>query len=312
MLSILLLVAAHGSLAACVAPQQSSLTSNASEVAVPEAISLLGRSLFRPEPAAETRDALELAVLEAEALVRADFAEENAVWLGRRLAGVYRYRDAIEAYTWGLEGFPDSFKLLRYRGHRYISLRHFDLAVLDLERAADLLYGLPPQYELREKDVSKAHPVTFQHNVFYHLGLAWYLQHEFELALDAYKACLATADNPDMLCGISHWLYMTLRRLGRDAEAAKVLEPIRADMEVRESTAYHRMLLMYKGEIAPEELVPADAEPILAVTLGYGLGNWYLYNGDRERALEIFQKLVETPYWMAFGCIAAEAELVRM
>jgi hypothetical protein len=47
-------------------------------------------------------------------------------------------------------------------------------------------------------------------------------------------------------------------------------------------------------------------------TVGYGLGNWHLYNGNRKKAKEYFQRIVGTTYWPAFGFIAAEAELSRM
>ena len=46
-------------------------------------------------------------------------------------------------------------------------------------------------------------------------------------------------------------------------------------------------------------------------TLGYGLGNWHLYNDDLERAVAIFRRVTSGPYWPAFGFIAAEAELAE-
>jgi hypothetical protein len=72
---------------------------------------------------------------------------------------------------------------------------------------------------------------TLQGNIWYHLALAHYLKHDFERALPAWREALATATNDDMLVATSDWLYMTLRRLGRDAEAAAVLEPVRAGTE---------------------------------------------------------------------------------
>jgi hypothetical protein len=124
---------------------------------------------------------------------------------------------------------------------------------------------------------------------------------------------MEVSKNPDMVVATSHWLYMTLRRLGRDAEAARVVEPIRADLDVIENTAYHRLLLMYKGELPVDSLLSASSSGALDdVTTAYGVGNWYLYNGDAARAREIFQRIVATGNWPAFGAIAAEAELRRM
>ena len=70
------------------------------------------------------------------------------------------------------------------------------------------------------------------------------------------------------------------------------------------------MLLMYKGLLTPDELLDLDSVSDLDLaTLGYGLGNWYLYNGQPDRAVEVFRRLIAGPYWPAFGYIAAEAEL---
>jgi hypothetical protein len=111
-------------------------------------------------------------------------------------------------------------------------------------------------------------------------------------------------------------MYMTLRRLGHHAEARALLDPITADMEIIENDAYHRRLLMYKGEVEPEELLDLRAvddpdQALNIATQGYGVGNWYLVQGDPEQAREIFLRIVDGTSWAAFGYIAAEAELAR-
>jgi hypothetical protein len=47
-------------------------------------------------------------------------------------------------------------------------------------------------------------------------------------------------------------------------------------------------------------------------TQGYGVGNWYLYNGDTSKAVTIFEKIVTGKSFSSFGFIAAEVELARM
>ena len=120
--------------------------------------------------------------------------------------------------------------------------------------------------------------------------------------------------NPDMLVATSHWPYMTLRRLGRVSEAAALLEPIDAEMHIIENVSYHRLLLMYKGDLAAETLVEeADAAGGLEnATLGYGLGNWHPYNGRRKLAEAVFRNIVKGPQWATFGYIAAETDLQRL
>ncbi|MFQ5674631.1 MAG: hypothetical protein ACE5G1_01940, partial [bacterium] len=60
------------------------------------------------------------------------------IWLGRRMAYLWRYRDAIEIYSEGIKKHPNNAKLYRHRGHRYITVREFDKAIADLEKAAKL------------------------------------------------------------------------------------------------------------------------------------------------------------------------------
>ena len=108
---------------------------------------------------------------------------------------------------------------------------------------------------------------------------------------------------------------MTLRRLGRDVEARRVLEPVTADMDVIENGDYRRLLLMYKGETTPERLLADAAKERSGVgyaTVAYGVGNWHVYNGRPGKALQLFLELVQSPQRTSFGYIAAEAELERM
>src|SRR5688500_13981092 len=279
-----------------------------------EAMSLLGQPLARPVLAEETRRRYEEALAEARQRNYADPGDADAIiWLGRRTAYLGRYRDAIEIYTRGIQRHPGEARLYRHRGHRYITIRELDRAIADLERAAALTRGDDDEIEPDGLPNARNTPTsTLQSNIWYHLGLAYYLKGDFEQALRAYRACMDVSKNPDMLVATSHWLYMTLRRLGRDAEAARVLEPIRPDLDVIENGAYHRLLLMYKGDQPVDSLLVTSSSAALDdVTTAYGVGNWYLYNGNRARAEQIFERIVAAGNWAAFGAIAAEAELSR-
>ena len=171
----------------------------------------------------ERRAHLEGNLREAEVAYRAAPEDEDAIiWYGRRLAYLSRYRDAVEIFSRGLELHPDSYRLLRHRGHRYISLRQFDDAVADLSRAAELAAGLPRETEPDGAPNALDIPLSNTHfNIWYHLALAHYLRGDFEAARDAYLECLEHSDNPDLLVATTDWLYMTYRRLGED-EAADI------------------------------------------------------------------------------------------
>jgi hypothetical protein len=104
---------------------------------------------------------------------------------------------------------------------------------------------------------------------------------------------------------------MTARRLGRDDQARRLLEPITKDLKVIENGSYHRLLLMYKGEIPEAELMKTVDAGLELVTTGYGVGNWHFYNGRTDRAREIWKRILDTDQKAAFGYIAAEAEMAR-
>jgi len=287
----------------------------AAQAPQPEATSLLGTPLVSAPPTGETKVRLEADLAKAKADYDRDPASADAaIWLGRRLAYLGRYRDAIDAFTQGMARHPNEARLYRHRGHRYITIRRFDLAVSDLGRASQLVAGKPDEVEPDGAPNKAGIPrSTLQSNIWYHLGLAQYLSGDFAGALASYREGMKVSRvNDDMLVATSDWLYMTLRRLKRDEEARQVLEPVREQMDVLENGAYHARLLMYKGLRTPESVLNLNtADDIQIATEGYGVGNWYLVNGDRARAKEVFDRVLAGKAWTAFGFIAAEADVKR-
>ncbi len=278
-----------------------------------EAISVLGDTL-RATPIPPERGAqLEADLAEARAAYEADASADAIIWLGRRTAYLGRYREAIDIYSAGIERYPDDARLYRHRGHRYLSTRRFERAIDDFEQAASLVRGHPDEVEPDGQPNARNVPTsTLQSNIWYHLGLARYVTGDLEGALDAYRECMAVSNNPDMLVATSHWLYMTLRRLGRDEEAAAVLAPITADLDVIENGSYHRLLLMYRGELEPQALWGGEGDALGNATVGYGIGNWQLYNGREDEARSTFERVLDTGQWASFGYLAAESELARL
>lgn len=287
----------------------------AAQTAKPEATSLFGKPLYRVELSADTRRTLEanLATAEAE-YARNPKSEDAIVWLGRRQAYLWRYRDAIDTFTKGLALHPSSYELYRHRGHRYITVREFDRAVSDFERAAALIRNVPDEVEPDGAPNKYGKPRSTSHsNIWYHLGLAYYLKGDFTSALRAYQECMKFSKNDDMRVATLDWLYMTYRRLGRHGAARQLLAEVGEKMEILENDSYHKRLLMYKGALKPEQLLDtAAADDLTVATQGYGVGNWYLVEGHRAKAREIFEKVIQGPQWAAFGYIAAEVDLKRM
>ena len=272
-----------------------------------QAMTLAGRPLTAAAPAAPVREKYQAARKAAEA-EPAD--ADKLVWHGRWAAYAGDYRQAIRIFTQGIRKFPADARFYRHRGHRYISIRAFDRAVRDLEKAAALIEGKPDEIEPDGDPNPRGIPVSTLHsNIYYHLGLAYYLKGDLEKARGIYAQGLAAAPNDDMRVATTHWLYMTLRRLGRDEEAAKALEPVRPDLDVIENTVYHRLCLFYKGELAETEIACAGREATTSDAAAYGLGNWRFVGGDTDGAKRIFSRILEGPSWASFGYIAAEAAM---
>jgi tetratricopeptide (TPR) repeat protein len=284
----------------------------------PEATSLLGKPLVAPAISAERRAALEKDLAEATAaLDREPSSADAMIWVGRRAAYLGRYQDAIGVFSSGIEKHPSDARLYRHRGHRYISTRQFQKAVADLSKAAALVDGRPDDVEPDGQPNARNIPTsTLKTNIYYHLGLAHYLQGDFARAADAYRLCMEHSKNADMHVATAHWQYMTLRRLGRAAEAAAVFAPITGSMPVIENGSYLRLLMMYKGATEPDALLAASrTEPLDAVTIGYGVANWHLYNGRTEDARALLTEITSKyagNQWAGFGYLAAEADLAQL
>jgi tetratricopeptide (TPR) repeat protein len=282
-----------------------------------EAMSLFGEPLYRPTPAGEALQRMERQLAEARtAHAKAPSNADSIIWLGRRTAYLGRFTDAIAIFSDGIAKHPGDARMYRHRGHRYLTTRKFADAIRDFERAAELVRGQPDEIEPDGQPNARNIPTsTLQSNIWYHLGLAYYLTGDFDNALRAYREDLRVAKNPDMQVAVSHWLYMTLRRMRRDGEASAVLEPIRRDMDIIENGTYHRLLLMYKGELAEDSLLRSFGADggLDDVTTAYGVANWHLYNGRRAQGEAILRRVVAARgQWAAFGYIASEAELKRL
>ncbi|MBL8987560.1 MAG: hypothetical protein JNJ80_14910, partial [Gemmatimonadetes bacterium] len=113
-----------------------------------EATSLLGAPLRRPRIPAAARATYEKNLAAARAAwERTPEDADSIIWLGRRIAYLGRYAEAIEVFTRGIARHPNDARMYRHRGHRYLTIRRLDAAVRDLERADQLTRSSPDQVE---------------------------------------------------------------------------------------------------------------------------------------------------------------------
>jgi tetratricopeptide (TPR) repeat protein len=273
-----------------------------------EGISLFGTALVTPAAGAASLASYEQARRDFEAAR----TEDHYIWLGRRTAYLGRYRDAIAIYTEGLQKFPGSYRLYRHRGHRYISIRQFGRAIADFEKAAALAQGKSLEVEPDGAPNKAGIPVSNTHfNIYYHLGLSYFLTRDFGKAEAAYRECLKWSKNDDSVVAVTDWLYMTLRRTGQRAAADAAVASIRRDMALMENGAYLDRVLMFKGTIAQEDFARArDGESVSETAIrDYGMGLVALWGGDAARARALFERQATGGSWASFATIAAEVEL---
>jgi tetratricopeptide (TPR) repeat protein len=231
-------------------------------------------------------------VARAQAALDADPRNiDRVIALGVAQSGVRQFREAIETFTRGLAITPNHAMLYRWRGHRYLSVREFDRALADLTRGFVL--------------------DSTNYGVLYHLGIVRFVRGDFAGAADAFGRAQPLAPEAGELAGSTDWLWMSLSRAGRHAEAKAMLD--RRPDSLKVANAYAQRLRLYRGEIGPNEVItPADTADVQAATLAFGVGNWYVVRGDTARARPWFERSIRSGGWPGFGFILSEAELRRL
>ena len=240
--------------------------------------------------------------------------DEHIIWYGRRLAYLGNYKEAINIYTKGINLHPNNARFYRHRAHRYITLRCYDNAITDLKKAIDLIKDQIDEIEADGIPNERNFPTSTLHtNIYYHLGLAYYLKGDNRQALLAWEKCLDIADNDDMKVATLNWLNIALRKMGRQKDADQHLKEVSGDLEIIENHDYYDILVMYKtGDDSKLAEKTQKQQTLSNATLGFALGTYYQLKGDKDQAKELFEKVVAGNQWSSFGYIAAETELAKM
>lgn len=206
--------------------------------------------------------------------------------------------------------------LRRHLGHRLITTRRFAEAEAVLAEAAALAPARPLVPEPPSDPTSTdGAPSSVQFGIHYHLGLARYLLGDWEGALEAYEDCLeSAAGNDERGIACQYWIVLTSWRAERPARAAAALRQVHADMEVVENTPYHRMCLVFRGDLTLEEVLPdleANDAPRFD-THAYGAARWLVLVGRQDAGHRLLETITRGPRTIGFGHIAAEADLARL
>src|SRR5437867_192005 len=121
------------------------------------------------------------------------------------------------------------------------------------------------------------------YGIWYHLGIVRYARGDFAGAADAFARAQRRPPDAAELAGATDWLWMSLSRAGRAAEAQAMLD--RRPDSLAAANAYAQRLRLYRGQIGPDDVITAaDTGDVAVATLSYGVGNLFLVRGDTARA----------------------------
>lgn len=212
----------------------------------------------------------------------------------RALAALRRHEEAIHACSESVRLNPGDSEALRDRGHYYLNIGRVEPALADLRRAESL--------------------TKTDRGVYYHLGLAHYLRGDFGAAATAYEGCVRTSDEEGARVECQAWLYPSLRRAGRTADAGTLLRSIAEGPLGGHPGNYLDRLLLFAGRRTEQEVeATMSAEGALsATTVGYSIGLWHLLEGRPSQARAYFDRVVATGYTTSWGYRAAASELQRL
>ena len=246
-----------------------------------------------PTPSAYTPDEGLKAIEEKLAA----YPDNAALWMekGLALAEAALYRESEECYAHAISLEPFNGILYRHMAHRMLSQWRFEDARAGFTLASRLI---PENWD-----------------VWYHLGLSHFLLRDYAKAAKAYQRCLELSEDVGEYIAVCDWYYMTLRRLGKDAEALAVLDYVPDEGYDGENLDYFERTRMYKGLLAPEEVLPEDLSKLDAIdviTRGFGVSNYYRMEGNAEKADQIVDAILEAgdtrECYFAFGYLAAMAD----
>lgn len=276
----------------------------------PEATSLLGTPLGAIGPTGLEADWMRAEADAAHLAWQVDPSELRAVWMGRRLAYMGRFQEAIGWYANAIGTFPESYRLRRHMGHRLLTIRQVDNAITILEEARELAKKSPNRLEPDGAPGPEWEPRSTTHgNIDYHLALAYYLKGNYARAAELWESCATLwARTDDERVAATHWAYMSHVRSGDPAAAARVLAGLPENPDVLENFAYAELVELYRGKVTVDALLAKEAR---SAALDYGLARWMIAAGEEKEGSALLLELTTRPSWPAFGVLAAEQDLAE-
>jgi len=285
-------------------------------------ISLLGKELFYliPDDESSIKSRERLATLIEESLQGMEKEPSESGHYGR--AGFYTWllRDlnsSLEIFDKGTESCPESYELYWYKTLLKTTTRDLPGAIADAERATELIKGVPDHgLDLRiflHLNPRGYYSSTIHYMIWYHLGMAYYLNGDLEKAKQAYLECDNFIYGNDSLVSRSCWFYPVLRELGEHDQAEALMAGIDPDIKTVADPAYREQSLLFKGILSVEDIqAKADSDGKLYIIHEYAIAYWHYTQGDLDKAKVLFERVCARPDIGNYVRIAAEAKLKEL
>lgn len=223
--------------------------------------------------------------------LREDKTYEGFLNLAKEFRFQLRYRDAIEACSEAMKQKPEGKEAYRQRAGAYLTTLQIEKARKDFQRCREL-----GQDRL---DVS------------YRLALCFYLQEEYEKAMEELEQIWELCDD-EMGIAVIFWHTLSAWKLRKRPEL--FLKYYRTDMEVGHHTAYAFLIeaLLKEGSLQMAEKGLESAEDLDFSMIGYGLYVYYQFLGMKEKAQMLLREIIKKDrFWISYGYLAAWQESIK-
>lgn len=238
----------------------------------------------------------------------APLKEGSYSWRGRREGFMGNYAKAIDIFTQGLELFPESYALYRYRGYYLVRNYQYEDGIRDLRRAEQLIENVdvsPVQDGIPGR--SDFSPSTFKRNIYYYLAESSMATGDYQTVISYMdKAVEANQlrDKDDFLVSTSFYKYIAMRKLGQHDEAVAMIRTIPRNLEIISNREYYEAIQYLQGRYSREQFMGrADSLGLYAIAMND------LFSGREANAKEVLTVVTNNNhkgYWLA------EVELINL
>ncbi|MGH6696420.1 hypothetical protein [Sphingopyxis sp.] len=270
------------------------------------ATSLIGTPLAVPKFSAATQKMLDEDIAIAAAALRiAPDREDSHIWYGRRLDYAGRICDSVDAFSAGIEKFPNSFKLYRFRARDLTRARRFKEALADYEKALELMGDTPDSFE----PDGMPNPIgltisTYRGNIVYYHAQTSFATGDYPTMVSGMaKSLELSADfaRDDMRVPTAYWTYLAYRKMGLHDKARAAIDAIEPGLKLIENFAYYQAVQIMQGR-----LDPAGFKESRDSTIKFAIAMERRFAGDEKGAKALLTEIVrENPQ----GHWPSEAEL---